>query len=171
MKEKRCGIYVGCTTGEYLKLYSELPPAQALWNNSDSLVPARIAYYLNLKGPAVALDTACSSSLVAIHLACQSLWIRETECALAGGVFIQFTPGFYIMANRAGMLSPSGRCFTFDDRADGFVPGEGVGVVMLKRLDDAITDSDHIYGAIRGSGINQDGNTNGITAPSAKSQE
>ncbi|NKB24234.1 MAG: SDR family NAD(P)-dependent oxidoreductase [Kiritimatiellae bacterium] len=171
IQEKRCGVYVGCVTGDYSRLFSENLPAQALWNNSDSLVPARIAYCLNLKGPAVALDTACSSSLVAIHLACQALWTRETEVALAGGVFVQFTPDFFIMANRAGMLSPSGRCYTFDDRADGFIPGEGVGVVMLKRLDEAISDGDHIYGVIRGSGINQDGNTNGITAPSAKSQE
>src|SRR4029077_14219722 len=127
-------------------------------------IPARISYYLNLQGPAVAVDTACSSSLVAVHLACQGLWAHETVMALAGGVFIQSTPAFYMAANKAKMLSSTGKCHTFDEAADGFVPGEGVGVIVLKRLKDALADGDHIYGVIRGSGINQDGATNGITA-------
>ncbi|MCP4149752.1 MAG: polyketide synthase, partial [bacterium] len=93
------------------------------------------------------------------------------EMALAGGVFLQSTPVFFQSSNRAGMLSPKGKCHTFDARADGFVPGEGVGVIVLKRLADALKDGDSIHGVIVGSGINQDGNTNGITAPSAKSQE
>jgi polyketide synthase PksN len=142
-----------------------------MWGNLNSVIPARIAYYLNLQGPAVALDTACSSSLVAIHMACQSLRSGETDMALAGGVSIQSTHQFHVSATSAGMLSPSGRCHTFDDRADGFVPGEGVGVVVLKRLSHALADGDHVYGVIRGSAINQDGATNGITAPSALSQE
>ena len=168
-----CGVYVGVGEGGggYCQVRSDSLPAQAMWGNADSVIPARIAYYLDLQGPAVAINTACSSSLVAIHLACQGLRLRETELAVAGGVFIQSFPEFYIAANRAGMLSRKGRCFTFDERADGFVPGEGVGVVILKRLEDAVADGDHIYGVIRGSGINQDGTTNGITAPSAKSQE
>ncbi|QIC04831.1 SDR family NAD(P)-dependent oxidoreductase [Brevibacillus sp. 7WMA2] len=171
MDGRACGIYVGFNMDYYSELIGEEAPAQAMWGNAGSVIPARLAYYLNLQGPAVTVDTACSSSLVSIHLACQSLWSRETEMALAGGVFLQPTPGFYISANRAGMLSPKGRCYTFDERADGFVPGEGVGVVVLKRLQDAIADGDHIYGVIRGSGVNQDGTTNGITAPSANSQE
>ncbi len=168
---KLCGIYVGCGGCDYQHLFDDNQPAQAFWGTAESVIPARIAYYLDLHGPAIAVDTACSSSLVAIHLACQGLWARETEMALAGGVFIQSTPGFYVSAGRAGMLSPNGRCHTFDERANGFVPGEGVGVIVLKRLHDAISGGDHIYGVIRGSGINQDGTTNGITAPSAKSQE
>ena len=168
---RMCGVYVGCGVADYQHLFEDNPPAQAFWGNAGSVIPARIAYYLNLQGPAVAVDTACSSSLTAIHLACQGLWTGEIELALAGGVFIQSTPEFYISANRAGMLSPTGRCHTFDGRADGFVPGEGVGVVVLKRLNEAISDGDHICGVIRGSGINQDGKTNGITAPSAVSQE
>ncbi len=171
MEGKECGVYVGCGGSDYPKLFLEEPPAQAFWGNAGSVIPARIAYYLNLQGPAVAIDTACSSSLVSIHIACQGLWSQETEMALAGGVFLQATPGFYQISNRAGMLSPKGRCHTFDARADGFVPGEGVGVVVLKRLQDALQDGDVIHGVIVGSGINQDGNTNGITAPSAKSQE
>jgi polyketide synthase PksN len=142
-----------------------------MWGNFNSVIPARIAYYLNLQGPAVAIDTACSSSLVAIHMACQSLRSGETDMALAGGVSIQVTPAFHVSAVSASMLSPHGRCHTFDDRADGFVPGEGVGVVVLKRLSEALADGDHVLGVIRGSGINQDGATNGITAPSALSQE
>ncbi|MCR8987466.1 SDR family NAD(P)-dependent oxidoreductase [Brevibacillus laterosporus] len=168
---KKCGVYVGCSGKDYQNLFDTKPPATSFWGNAASIIPARIAYYLDLQGPAIAVDTACSSSLVAIHLACQSLWTKETEMALAGGVFLQSTPAFYLESNRAGMLSPLGRCHTFDERADGFVPGEGAGVIILKRLSDAIADRDHIYGVIRGSGVNQDGSTNGITAPSAKSQE
>ena len=171
IKGKQCGIYVGCGGTDYPKLFSQKPPPQSFWGNASAIIPARIAYYLDLQGPAVAIDTACSSSLVAIHMACQSLWCKETEMALAGGVSLQSTPGFYLVANEGGMLSPTGRCHTFDERADGFVPGEGAGVVVLKRLEDALSDGDHIYGVIKGSGINQDGTTNGITAPSAKSQE
>ena len=171
LRGKRCGVYVGCNQGDYKEvLGSDLPP-QAMWGNSNSVVPARIAYFLDLRGPAVAVDTACSSSLVAMHLACQGLWSGETDMALAGGVFIQSTPMFYIAANRAGMLSASGLCHTFDAGADGFVPGEGVGVVVLKRLEDALRDRDEIHAVIEGSGINQDGATNGVTAPSAESQE
>ncbi|WNG27789.1 SDR family NAD(P)-dependent oxidoreductase [Cystobacter fuscus] len=171
MQGKRCGVYVGCQESGYAQLFAGEAPAQAMWGNALSAMPARISYYLDLQGPAISIDTACSSSLVAIHLACQGLWAGETEMALAGGISIQCTPKFYLIANQAGMLSASGRCHTFDDRADGFVPGEGVGVVVLKRLSDALADGDHIYGVIRGSGINQDGTSNGITAPSAKSQE
>ncbi|WP_440119140.1 SDR family NAD(P)-dependent oxidoreductase [Paenibacillus sp. QZ-Y1] len=167
----QCGVYVGCSGMDYQSIFGHEGPPQAFWGNANSIVPARIAYYLNLHGPAITVDTACSSSLVAIHLACQGLWSGETNMALAGGVFIQSTPGFYIASNRAGMLSPTGRCHTFDEAADGFVPGEGAGVVILKRLSEALADGDQIYGVIRGSGINQDGSTNGITAPSAKSQE
>ncbi|MFF5360415.1 SDR family NAD(P)-dependent oxidoreductase [Streptomyces scabiei] len=168
---KRCGVYVGCQESGYTALFGDEVPAPAMWGNALSALPARISYHLDLQGPAVAVDTACSSSLVAIHLACQGLWGGETEMALAGGVSIQCTPQFYRLAGRAGMLSPTGRCHTFDDRADGFVPGEGAGVVVLKRLADALADGDHIHGVISGSGINQDGASNGITAPSAKSQE
>ncbi|MCB2312713.1 amino acid adenylation domain-containing protein [Clostridium tagluense] len=171
IKEQQCGVYVGCTAGDYLQLTDNNYPAQAFWGNMSSVVPSRISYYLNLKGPAMAVDTACSSSLVAMHLACQSLWAGEIDMALAGGIFIQCTPRLYIAASRAGMLSPTGKCHAFDDQADGFVPGEGAGVLVLKRLKDALAAGDNIHGIIRGSGINQDGTTNGITAPSSNSQE
>jgi acyl transferase domain-containing protein len=169
--EKLCGVYVGCATGDYKTLFADNAPPQALWGSLNSAIAARISYYLDLQGPAITIDTACSSSLVAIHLACQGLWSRETDLALAGGIYIQTTPQYHIVADRAGMLSPTGHCYSFDNRADGMIPGEAAGVVVLKRLQEAIADGDHIYGVIKGSGINQDGTTNGITAPSLKSQE
>ena len=168
---RNCGVYVGYGGGDYQQLFGNNIRPQAFWGSMGAIVPARIAYYLDIKGPAIAVDTACSSSLVAIHLACQGLWSGETEMAIAGGVSIQCTPSLYIVETNAGMLSPTGRCHTFDEEADGFIPGEGVGAVVLKRLKDALADGDNIHGVIRGTGINQDGTTNGITAPSAKSQE
>ncbi|MFJ1713851.1 SDR family NAD(P)-dependent oxidoreductase [Streptomyces sp. NPDC088260] len=167
----RCGVYVGCYKGDYQEVVGDDAPAQAFWGNMASLIPARVSYFLDLKGPALAVDTSCSSSLVAIDLACRGLWSGETEMALAGGVFVQSTPRLYELADGAGMLSATGRCHTFDHRADGFVPGEGVGVLVLKRLDDALADGDHIHGVIRATGSNHDGATNGITAPSSVSQE
>ncbi|MFY0578026.1 SDR family NAD(P)-dependent oxidoreductase [Cystobacter fuscus] len=166
-----CGVYIGTQISDYLTSPTEEAPPQAMWGNAESLIPARISYYLDLQGPAIAVDTACSGSLVAIHLACRALRAGEVKMALAGGVSVQCAPDYYLAAQKAGMLSPTGRCHTFDERADGFVPGEGVGVVVLKRLRDALADGDHIYGVVRGSGLNQDGTSNGITAPSAKSQE
>ncbi|MBV9495270.1 MAG: methyltransferase, partial [Acidobacteria bacterium] len=171
VSEKQCGVYVGCGSSQYDRLTVGPAPPQAFWGNSQAVTPSRISYFLNLQGPAIAIDTACSSSLVAIHLACQGLWSRETEMALAGGVFLQPTPGFFQVANHAGMLSPDGKCHSFDQGANGFVPGEGVGVVVLKRLRDAIADGDHIHGVIAASGINQDGKSNGIIAPNGRAQE
>jgi polyketide synthase PksN len=171
VQEKQCGVYVGCGTSNYTDLFTEDPPAQAWWGNSQSVVPARIAYHLNLQGPAIAIDTACSSAMVAIHLACQGLWSRETEMAVAGGVWIQATPSFHHVANRAGMLSPDGKTYSFDARANGFAPGEAAGVVVLKRLRDALQDGDHVHGVIAGSGINQDGKSNGLIAPNGRAQE
>ncbi len=170
-KGSKSGVYVGCYGGDYQSHFSGPMPAQALWGTMGSVIPSRIAYFLDFKGPAIAVDTSCSSSLVAMHLACKDLWAGETDMALAGGVFVQTTPMLYAFAENAGMLSPDGRCRTFDRSANGFVPGEGVGAVVLKRFSEAQQAGDHIYGLIRGSGINQDGTTNGITAPSAKSQE
>ncbi|ERO59982.1 beta-ketoacyl synthase N-terminal-like domain-containing protein [Pseudomonas piscis] len=166
----RCGVYVGCAAGDYQRLLESDAPAQAFWGNSGSVIPARIAYHLNLQGPAVAIDTACSSSLVALHQACQGLRTGDADLALAGGVFVQSTELFHLQAQRAGMLSPSGCAYAFDAKADGFVPGEGVGAVVLKRLSLALADGDVIHGVIRGTGVNQDGASNGITAPNATAQ-
>ncbi|PCK08381.1 MAG: hypothetical protein COA42_09460 [Alteromonadaceae bacterium] len=171
LKGKSVGVYVGVTNCDYARLIGENAPAQSFWGNAASLIPARIAYYLNLKGPAIAVDAACASSLVAIHLACQSLRSEECDMALAGGIFVQSTAEFFNAANGASMLSASGRCRSFDAEADGFVPGEGAGVLILKRLQDAEADGDQIYASVCGSGVNQDGASNGITAPSAQAQQ
>lgn len=168
---RRCGVFVGCAHGDYQELFDEQPPGQAFWGNTTSLIPARISYWLDLKGPAVAIDTACSSSLVALHLACQSLRNGECDLALAGGVFVQCSPRFFRYANAARMLSSTGRCAAFGASADGIVPGEAVGAVLLRPLKDALKDGDTILGVVAASGTNQDGTTNGITAPSASSQE
>lgn len=171
MTGRRCGVFVGCAHGDYQELFTEQPPGQAFWGNTTSLIPARISYWLDLKGPAVAVDTACSSSLVALHMACQSIRDGDCDMALAGGVFVQCSPRFYRYANAAQMLSPTGRCAAFGAGADGIVPGEAVGAVLIRPLADALADGDTVLGVIAGSGINQDGTTNGITAPSAASQE
>jgi len=130
----------------------------------------RISYLLGLRGPAVAVDTACSSSLVAIHLACQSLRLRETDVALAGGVQLTLSPFTAIALSKWSALSPTGRCNSFDANADGFVRGEGCGVVVLKRLADAVRDQDRVLAVVRGSATNQDGRSNGMTAPNALAQ-
>ena len=171
IRGRSCGVYIGTQVSDYLTGSSEDAPAQAMWGNAEAIIPARVSYLLDLQGPAIAVETACSGSLVALHLACQALRAGEVETALVGGVSVQCAPDYYLNAHKAGMLSETGQCHTFAERADGFVPGEGVGVVMLKRLRDALADGDHIHGVVRGSGINQDGTSNGITAPSAKSQE
>ncbi|SPM37624.1 phenolpthiocerol synthesis type-I polyketide synthase PpsD [Mycobacterium rhizamassiliense] len=138
--------------------------------NPHSAAVGRISYLLGLRGPAVAVDTACSSSLVAIHLACQNLRLRESDVALAGGVHLSLSPFTSIALSKWSALSPTGRCKTFDALADGFVRGEGCGVVVLKRLADAMADGDRVLGVVRGSAINQDGRSNGMTAPNAAAQ-
>src|SRR6267142_534126 len=168
---QKCGVFVGCADGHYHQLSRQHQlSAQGFTGSSMSILAARISYFLNLQGPCISIDTACSSSLVAIAHACDSLNSGGSDVALAGGVYVMAGPDLHIMTAQAGMLSRAGRCFTFDQRADGFVPGEGVGVVLLKRLADAQRDRDIIYGVIQGWGVNQDGRTNGITAPNPESQ-
>ncbi|HTR88010.1 MAG TPA: SDR family NAD(P)-dependent oxidoreductase [Reyranella sp.] len=166
-----CGVFVGCAASDYGQLLDDKTvSAQGLIGESVSMLPARIAYFLNLQGPCLAIDTACSASLVAIASACDSLLLGNSDAALAGGVYVINGPDIQVKMSSAGMLSPDGACFTFDQRANGFVPGEGVGVLLLKRLEDAERDGDDIYAVIRGWGVNQDGKTNGITAPNQDSQ-
>ncbi|MCP5006372.1 MAG: type I polyketide synthase, partial [Planctomycetes bacterium] len=159
LSESRCGVFVGCGPSDYGQWrngdHGNLS-AQGLIGNSTSILSARIAYLLNLKGPCMAIDTACSSSLVAISEACNSLLLQTSDLSLAGGVCVLSGPSMHIMTSKAGMLSTDGCCFTFDQRANGFVPGEGVGVILLKRLSDAQRDGDQIHGVIKGWGVNQD---------------
>jgi acyl transferase domain-containing protein len=173
LAEASCGVFAGFGANDYRLAMRERgldPEGYALTGNSSAILAARISYFLNLRGPSLAIDTACSSSLVAIHLACESLWSGTVRMALAGGVSVYTTPDTHVLASKMGMLSVEGRCKTFDDSADGFVPGEGVAAVVLKPLEDALADGDTIHAVIKGTGINQDGRTNGITAPSAPSQ-
>ncbi|HEX8095914.1 SDR family NAD(P)-dependent oxidoreductase, partial [Jatrophihabitans sp.] len=172
-QSRRWGVFVGCAAGDYQELLRQAgqdETAHAFLGNSSSVLAARVAYLMNLTGPTMALDTACSSSLVAVHLACESIRAGDCDAALAGGVALMLTPRMHILTSKAGMLSPTGRCAPFDAGADGIVLGEGVGCVLLKRLDRAMADGDHVHGVILGSGVNGDGRTNGITAPSAASQ-
>ncbi|MDO8387773.1 MAG: SDR family NAD(P)-dependent oxidoreductase, partial [Polaromonas sp.] len=167
----RSGVYLGLSNNEYAHLLRTQGPGLAnRLGNSLAIAAARIAYRLDLKGPAMALDTACSSSLVATHLAVQALQAGQVDLALAGGVSLYLTPELHILMSSMGMLAPDGRCKPFDDGANGIVPGEGAGVLVLKRLADAERDGDPIHGVILACGINQDGKTNGITAPSLASQ-
>ncbi|NHA02806.1 amino acid adenylation domain-containing protein [Mucilaginibacter sp. HC2] len=169
LKGSKCGVYAGVSPSDYNIRESE--EASVMWGNSSAILASRISYLLDLKGPAISVDTACSSSLVAMDMGCASLQKGDTDLIIAGGINIMTTSGFYTLASRAGMMSANGKCYTFDKRADGFVPGEGVGVVVLKRLSDAERDGDHIYGVIKASLTNQDGASNGITAPSVLSQQ
>lgn len=174
LKGIKCGLYLGCMNNDYYEKIltdkeREITAAEYI-GNANSICSARIAYYLDLKGPALTLDTACSSSMVCVHLACESLRSGTADLMLAGGVTLYLTETPYISMSKATMLSPVGLCKTFDNEADGFVPGEAIGFVLLKRLDDAVKDNDKIYGVIKGSGINQDGKSNGISAPNLDSQ-
>ena len=169
----RTGIMMGVYFNEYqsmLAASAENVHAYSGTGNAHSITVGRISYLLGLRGPAVAVDTACSSSLVAVHLACQSLRLRETDLALAGGVSITLRPETQIAISAWGLLSPQGRCATFDAAADGFVRGEGAGVVVLKRLTDAVRDGDRVLAVVRGSAVNQDGRSNGVTAPNTAAQ-
>ncbi|WP_333741046.1 class I SAM-dependent methyltransferase, partial [Streptomyces sp. IBSBF 2806] len=168
-----CGVFVGCGAGDYQDLLAAAGQADtghAFLGSSPSVLAARISYFLDLTGPTLAVDTACSSSLTAVHLACESLRRGECRTALAGGVALMLTPRLHIRCSNAGMLSPTGTSAPFDARADGIVLGEGVGVVVLKPLAQAVADGDHIHGVIKATGVNGDGRTNGMTAPSAAAQ-
>jgi malonyl CoA-acyl carrier protein transacylase len=138
---------------------------------AHSVATGRLSYILGLKGPSLAVDTACSSSLVAVHLACQSLRSRESDLAMAGGVNLTLSPKGSVGFAKSRMLAADGRCKTFDAAADGYVRGEGCGIVVLKRLSDAQRDGDPILAVIRGTAINQDGRSSGLTAPNGPSQQ
>jgi acyl transferase domain-containing protein len=171
----RTGVFVGLCTNDYAdRQLQALDPtkldAYFASGVAHSIASGRLSYILGLQGPSVTLDTACSSSLVAIHLACQSLRNRECNLALAGGVNIIASPHIFIALSKASMLASDGRCKTFDASADGYGRGEGCGVVVLKRLSDAVTAGDRILALLRGTAINQDGPSSGLTAPNGPSQ-
>jgi phthiocerol/phenolphthiocerol synthesis type-I polyketide synthase D len=171
--ETQTAVMLGVYYNEYQTAAGGNPEtidAYSATGNAHSVTVGRIAYLLGLRGPAVAVDTACSSSLVSVHLACHSLRMRESDLALAGGVNLSLRPETQLALGKWGMLSPRGKCNAFDAGADGFVRGEGVGMVVLKRLTDAVRDGDRVLAVIRGSAVNQDGRSNGLTAPNAPAQ-
>ncbi|MCY1071300.1 beta-ketoacyl synthase N-terminal-like domain-containing protein [Nannocystis sp. RBIL2] len=171
----RTGVFVGLTTLDYQQRVLGGEPTDldvySLTGNSQCFAAGRLSYLLGLQGPCVAVDTACSSSLTAVHLASDSLRDRQCDLAIAGGVNLILSPVATHMLAQAQALSPSGRCRTFDAAADGFVRGEGCGLVVLKRLADARRDGDRIWALVRGSAINQDGRSTGLTAPNVLSQQ
>ena len=176
LKGSQTGVYIGICNADY---------SQCSWRGGDvtrisahsmtgsvfSTASGRLSYFLDCNGPNFTIDTACSSSLIALHVAVQALRSGEAEMALAGGVNLILTPEGHIGFCKLGALSRDGRCKTFDAAADGYSRGEGCGMVVLKRLKDALAAEDLIHGVIRGSALNQDGRTNGLTAPNGLAQE
>lgn len=138
---------------------------------SMTLLSNRLSYIFDWRGPSISLDTACSSGLVAVHLACQSLRSGECGLAVAGGANVMLRPEYFMVMCKGKYLSPDGKCMTFDSRGNGYVRGEGAGVVVLKRLSEALRDRDPIYAVVRGTGVNQDGQTPGISFPSQEAQQ
>lgn len=175
LMDSQTGVFVGISGNDYFHLQKETGieniDAYLASGNAHSIASGRLSYTFGLRGPSFPVDTACSSSLVATHLAVQSLRSGECRMAVVGGVNLILTPETTITLSKAHMLSPDGRCKAFDSRADGFVRSEGGGVILLKRLSDAIADGDHILALVRGSAVNQDGRSNGLTAPNGPSQE
>jgi acyl transferase domain-containing protein len=172
--DSKTGVYVGVIGNDYALMQSrELHELDVFsgTGSSHAILANRLSYVLNLHGPSITLDTACSSSLVTVHLACQSLRRRETDLALAGGVNLILSPEMTVTLTKAYMMSPDGRCKTFDASANGYVRGEGCGVVVLKRLGDAVAARDRILAVIRGTAVNHDGRSNGMSAPNGPAQE
>ncbi|WNG90185.1 type I polyketide synthase [Mycobacterium sp. ITM-2016-00317] len=170
------GVFVGMTTNDYYhsivgKLAPEDIDPYIPFGNAPNFAAGRLSYFLGVRGPAVVSDTACSSSLVSIHLACQSLRRGESDHALAAGVNLILSPENNIACSRWGMLAPDGKCKTFDAGADGYVRSEGAGVVVLKRLTDALRDGDRVLAVVRGSAVNQDGASSGQTVPNGPAQQ
>ncbi|QFG22448.1 type I polyketide synthase [Actinomadura sp. WMMB 499] len=164
------GVFAGIYHSDYRALQTGEPDAYSSTGTAHSVAVGRISYLLGLRGPSVAVDTACSASLVSAHLACQSLRLREIDLAVVGGVNVILDPDTQVAMSQWGMLAADGRCKSFDAAADGFVRGEGCGVVVLKRLVDAVRDGDTVTAVIRGSAVNSDGRSQGVTAPSGIAQ-
>jgi acyl transferase domain-containing protein len=168
------GVFISGAPSQYLQRFSANLAefdAYALTGNIPCTLSGRVSYVLGLRGPNLYIDTGCSASLVTIHLACQSLRSRECDLALAGGVNIIMSTDMMVGLCKTGTLAPDGRCKTFDASANGFARGEGCGVVVLKRLSDAVANGDRIIALVRGSAVNHDGRSGGLTVPSGPSQQ
>ena len=166
------GVFAGVMYEEY-QLYGAQETSMGnlmVLNGSAASIANRVSYYFDFTGPSMAIDTMCSSSLAAIHLACESLKREECSLAIAGGVNLSLHPNKYLLLGQGKFASTDGRCKSFGKGGDGYVPGEGVGVVLLKPLEKAIKDHDHIYGIVKGASINHGGKTNGYTVPNPDAQ-
>ena len=176
LQGSQTGIFMGICFEDYSRFSinsgdpSKMDAYSSL-GNTRSIAAGRLAYFFGFNGPAFFLDTSCSSSLLSVHLACQSLRLGECNLALAGGVNLMLTPEATIGFCKLKALSVDGRCKTFDASANGYARGEGCGIVVLKRLSDAVAEGNRIYALIRGSAVNHDGRSNGLTAPNGSAQE
>ncbi|MFS1620319.1 MULTISPECIES: type I polyketide synthase [Enterobacter cloacae complex] len=169
LQNKKCGVYAAIGGGDYFLTQKTITPYTASGFLNAFLV-SRLSYFLNLTGPCLVVDSACTSALSALHLAGQSLLAQETDIMLVGSFNILSSSHIHELCQQSGLLSPSNLCRPFSSRADGWLPGEGGGVLVLRRLADAVADGDHIYGVIKGSGINHNGHSNGMQAPKASRQ-
>jgi phthiocerol/phenolphthiocerol synthesis type-I polyketide synthase B len=173
LRRSQTGVFAGACYTDYGYVAAlDLNNVDA-WSNPGgalSIIANRLSYFLDLRGPSVTVDTACSSSIVALHLACQSLRIGDSDVALAAGVNLMLAPAVVRAFDQTGALSPTGACHAFDADADGFVRGEGCGVVVLKRFSDAVRDGDRVLAVVRGTAVNQDGRSNGLLAPNPAAQ-
>ncbi|KAI0595228.1 ketoacyl-synt-domain-containing protein [Biscogniauxia sp. FL1348] len=176
-RSKLRGTDTGVWVGSFAKDYEQIvfrdldsTPRYGATGNGTAIMSNRISYFLDIHGPSMTIDTGCSASLVAVHNACQSLRSGEINMGIAAGAGLILTPNTMMSISALNFLSPDGKCFTFDARANGYGRGEGIGVVLLKRLSDAIANNDTIRAVIRGSGVNQDGRTPGITLPNPEAQ-
>src|SRR5262252_9580684 len=167
------GVYIGASTTDYSDLRLGDPASTDSYfmtGNTLSVIANRISYIFDLRGPSLTIDTACSSSLVALHHACEAIHSKRVATAIVGGINLLLAPYPYLGFCSASMLSRRGRCFAFDERADGYVRGEGGGVVILKPLEDALADGNAIRAIILGTGVNSDGRTIGLSLPSVAAQ-
>ncbi|WP_217557308.1 beta-ketoacyl synthase N-terminal-like domain-containing protein, partial [Paenibacillus sp. GbtcB18] len=166
------GVYVGVMHHEYPLLAAEstMDGNRIGMGGAASSIATRVSYFFDFSGPSMAVDTMCSSSMSAIYLACQALKEKQIDAALTGGVNLSLHPSKYLMLSQRHFISPKGRCASFGDGGDGYIPGEGVGVLFLKRLEDAIRDRDHIYAVIKGAALNHGGRSGGYTVPNIRSQ-
>ncbi|AKT38855.1 type I polyketide synthase [Chondromyces crocatus] len=171
----KAGVFVGVCSTDYAWRQLEAPgtmdPTYFGTGNAHNILAGRLSYWLDVRGPSVALDTACSSSLTAVHVGCQSLRQKECDLVIAGGVNLILSPLSLSLAGKMGLMAPDGRCKTFDAKADGMGRGEGCGVVILKRLSDALAAGDRIAAVLLGSAAGQDGRSNGLTAPNVLAQQ
>ncbi|OAA35189.1 Beta-ketoacyl synthase [Metarhizium rileyi] len=169
----RTGVFMASFTSDYREMLyrdAETAPLYTATGTSNTSTSNRVSWFFDLRGPSFTVNTACSSSLVACHLACQSLWNGETESAIVGGTSLLLNPDMFLYLSNQRFLAPDGQCKSFDESGDGYARGDGIGVVILKRVADAVRDGDPIRAVIRGSGCNQDGHTKGFTIPSVEAQ-